>query len=136
MSGNNNSGAPPKLTEERYALIIRCRQKGLPWVHCASIAGICEKSLQTWRKIGKDDIERGKDSVYSRFLLDLKKAFAEWIQSQMDIVEKAGKKGQWTAAMTLLERRDPDNFSLKQKQEIQHLRTPGEPLEIKVTIDK
>jgi hypothetical protein len=130
MASNSNAGAPTKLTPDVHKIIVEAVRKGLPWVHAGNLAGVCEKTVINWREQGAIDTE----GVYFQFLQDLKRAKAEWVKEQLEIIHEAATTGSWQAAAWGLERRDPDHFALKNKHEISG--APGEPLEVKVTIQK
>lgn len=124
-------GAPIKLTKAVHLIIVASISKGLPWCHAAAMADIDERTLHDWRVKGEESVD--ETNIYFRLYRDIKRAKAERVQERLDLIDSAAKGGNWTAAAWELERTDSDNFSLKQK--IQHSGAPGEPFEIKITVD-
>ncbi|KKM80654.1 hypothetical protein LCGC14_1337580, partial [marine sediment metagenome] len=64
------------------------------------------------------------------FMLAIKQAEADLVDSQLGVIQDAGNKGMWAAAMTLLERRFPQDFGRNQRIEVSNQTTIIHRLEL------
>lgn len=75
--GKSGAGRPTKLTPDRHRFIIDEIRKGTPDKVACLLSGAHEDSLNQWDQRGKRDIRSGKDTVFSRFSIDVKIARSE-----------------------------------------------------------
>jgi len=101
-----------KLTPERFETIVRAIREGNTYRAAAGLAGVTESTLYNWLERGR----KARSGKYLEFLEAVKKAEAEAEARHVRIVERAAAKN-WTAAAWWLERRRPDDWSLKQRVE-------------------
>jgi hypothetical protein len=111
-SSQSPKGRPPLFTKERTKLIIEAVKRGLTLKLAAAYAGISYDTLNRWRIKGCED----SDSEFSEFCQSLEQAKAEAALQMVDCITKAATTD-WKAAIWLLSRRHPDQFSENAKEE-------------------
>jgi hypothetical protein len=120
----SKSGAKTKLTKEIIDIAKQYISVGTPVIHVCNALTITEPTWYGWFNKGEDiynnetltDEEREKD-LYFKFFKVVKKAKADLIARNLQIIEKAAETGNWTAAAWKLERLDYENFGKKEKLE-------------------
>lgn len=75
--GKKAAGRPTKLTPDRHKFIIDEIKKGTPDRIACLLSGAHEDSLNQWDQRGKRDIRAGKDTIFSRFSIDVRIAKSE-----------------------------------------------------------
>ncbi len=103
----NPRGQPTKFTPEVKEKILTAIRKGAPYELACNYARIDYTTLLNWKK--KAEIECVQD--YIEFFKDLKEAEGHTSLVWLDVIDKAMKDGQWTAAAWKLERRHNKYFS-------------------------
>lgn len=97
------------------ARIAEATRKGHPITTAGVMAGLAPRTAAQWREQGEAEWEEGDElGSHVPLMLAVKQAEAELVDSQLDIVQDAGARGLWAAAMTLLERRFPQDFGRNQ----------------------
>ena len=96
-------GWPTKFTPERCAAIVDAISHRIPYEYAAEANGISERVLYDWLKIAKQHILENKESDYTKFLQDIKKAEMQRIREHNDMI--AAKPERWQADAWILERR-------------------------------
>jgi hypothetical protein len=96
---------PAKLTSEVQKTIIEAVADGVPLKYAAQAAGIGERTVARWKRLGKSP----ENADYAAFSTALKKAEGEAIARNVRIVKTAAETT-WTAAAWWLERRYPGDF--------------------------
>ena len=109
-------GRPSKLTPKLIESISESIASGMPFNHAAVAAGVSERAFHTYQRQGKEDEEAGVDSIFLQFLQAMKKAEAQAIQKNLDIITKASVD-HWQAAAWILERRHPQEFGRRTRLE-------------------
>lgn len=112
------AGRRIKLDDEIQGLLVAGVRKGLPKTHYCALAGIHTETFNNWMRGAVDErarVEQGgrkhkKGQRFIEFSAAIKRARAEWVEDQMDIIKGEANDGQWTAAAWLLERRLPGEF--------------------------
>jgi hypothetical protein len=103
------------LTDELIISICEHVRAGTAFRDSYLLAGVNKHTGSEWRKQAIKDEKAGETaetSIYVKLSQAMDKAKAEFIRSLVDCVKAAGKEPKhWQAAMTLAERRDPDNYS-------------------------
>lgn len=97
--------AERKFTPEARKAVLKAVSDGLPYKHCASLAGISYRTLKHWLTRGRRD----EDGPYVAFLALVKKAQSKAVQQAVKGIRTAGKKN-WTAYAWFLERTNPEQF--------------------------
>jgi hypothetical protein len=120
--GGRPKGSGIKLTpetQERIVLLIRAGN--YPEIACEA-SGISRRVFYNWKERG----ETGEEP-YASFLHSLIKAEAE---SETTLTMKVYRAGDsiWQAAMTLLERRHPERWGRRERQQIEHSGPGGGPI--------
>lgn len=110
------------LIKEKSPAILESLRLGNTNRGAAYSAGITEETFYSWLRQGQRDLESGIKTEYSEFF----QAVNECIESAKSYALSCWRKhmpDDWRAAMAFLERRDRDNYALKQvmdvKQEVE-----------------
>lgn len=135
--------SPDKLTPDVQKLIVEAVAACAPRMTAAERAGVTDRVLRKWMARGAKD----RSGVYRSFYSAVKKAEAEALLVRIarigkaaqggQVVERTTKttkkkdgtvetttvekysRGEWTADAWALERRDPDNYALHRKRDIE-----------------
>jgi len=105
-----------KLNDEIIKIICDLAEDGLPDAHIANVIGVTPECFCRWKKQG----EQGKSPTHIKFYTEYKKAVAEFIQKNLQIIQKAAFDGSWQAAAWLLERRFWNEFGKKEQMRMEH----------------
>jgi stalled ribosome rescue protein Dom34 len=105
------------ISEGHYAIVV------------CSYLGISEKTYYEWTKQGKNDNEKNKESIFSKFFQSIKEAEAKAEIRHIQTIARAASEGTWQASAWFLERKHKDRWS--QKQDITLSGNPDAPLEIR-----
>ncbi len=106
-------GRPSKLTADIQSRIVSAVRCGASFKNACVAAGISERTFQRWRQKGE---HQGAKTEYRRFWRDLTQAEQEGQTARLAIIQKAARND-WRAAAWLLERMNPERFSLRYKIE-------------------
>lgn len=136
----------PDVKGQTYAArIIQLVRGGNYAIDAANASGICIASFYAWKKRGEDAAQlraSGKavpvsERVYLDFLESVERAGGSAKADMVETIRLAAKPytdkegnrvaGNWVAAMTFLERRDPDNWG-RGAQRVQLENPDGSPL--------
>lgn len=120
-------GRPTKLTPKLQERICEFIRGGNYITTSCEACGISTVIYNDWKKRG----ERGEEPFLS-FLNAIKKAEVDCETRLLAIVDKAAEKN-WPAAMTIMERRNPEKWGRRTRQEI--VGRGGGPVEFKVVYD-
>lgn len=98
--------------------IAEATRLGHPLATAAQLAGIVERTAHEWRAIGTEelsiDLESGELSPHALFAQTLNQAEAEMVDAKLGVINAATEEAPskaWVPAMTLLQRRRPQDFS-------------------------
>lgn len=94
-----------KYTPERIEAILSALRLGTPRKHSAQASGINEATFHEWMKN-----QEFSDKVQA--------AEADFIINNLKVIEAASEKGNWQASAWKLERRQKEDFALR--QDIKH----------------
>jgi len=86
---------------------------GAPMHHAAAAAGIGERTLQTAMARARDG-----DPRYVPLLREMEEAEGGMVTRALGVIRRAAEEGQWQAAAWLLERRHPDHFGRRDRQDV------------------
>lgn len=101
------SGRLPSLTQEVSAAIVEAVRNGSTFKLAAETAGISERTMARWMSRGRKE----SDGVYWLFWQAVKKAHADLIAENVNLIRTAAKEPKhWTAAAWLAERLAPDQY--------------------------
>ena len=98
----NLGGRPTTLTEEISQAIIADVREFLSIAYSSDSQGQPRATVWSWIEHGNEDIKAGKDSLFSRFSIGIKKARSDFVKECVHFI-KSGKNN-WTANAWLLER--------------------------------
>ena len=102
-----------KFTAESREIILQRRRLGVPLRECAHAAGVSDKTLYTWQKMGQEHLAAEIPSDFAKFATDLDKAGAEGATA---LIAKVQRADDWRAAAWMLARCWPHYFG-KQVEE-------------------
>jgi len=117
-----------KLNNDLINEICKLIEAGNYARHAALSVGITEQTFYNWINRG----ERSKSGIYFEFFESIKKSRAKAIVRNVAIVNKAAQDGDWKAAMTWLERTEPDLYGRKER--IEHSSDKDSPLMIEFVV--
>lgn len=93
---------PSKLTEELIETMASKLRKGLPITSACDLLGITQASHSNWTRQGEQDLSDDIDSLYSSYLITIKKSRAEFEEAALDDIG-SGRPG-WQGRAWVLER--------------------------------
>ena len=110
------------LTDDVKSQIIRYLRAGVSYKTAAQAARISERAIHNWMKRGRqaeERVEAGEDIpdselLYLNFVQDIAATHADVIVTAAAQVRQAGATD-WRAALSLLERRAPDDWTLRRE---------------------
>ena len=105
-------GRHGKLTPELQETILKYIEAGNYAKHACQAVGISEKTYYEWLKKGEN--AKRTTNRYGEFSKSIKESQAKAIIRNVTIVNKAAKDGDWKAAMTWLERTQPEHYSRRE----------------------
>lgn len=111
----NKGGRPTKLTPDIQVKLVQAIKAGNYFNVACEYVGIDYRTFRNWMKKG----EESKSGQYFQFFHAIKKAEAE-AETRMVAIWQNAMKDDWKAAATFLERKYPDRWGRKDKQEVTH----------------
>jgi len=117
---NSKPGQPTKCTPQLIEKISSFVAKGNYILTSCQLCGINSKSYYNWIAKAEEAYEQGEnDSIYLQFFYSIKRAEAKAESELVGIVrETAIDKKEWLPAMTFLERRHPDRWGRKDRNQV------------------
>jgi hypothetical protein len=103
-------GRPTNCTTETTAVIANARGVGMSWARAAALANVSVDAVHDWRAKGA-----AGEQPYADFLRCCERARSEWVERQLAIIQDAATDGTWQASAWLLERGEPDDYSLRNR---------------------
>lgn len=100
---------------------------GSSYATAITLSGIGERTFYRWMQQGA---RAKRNGVARQFWQKIKRAEATAIHRNVLVIQTAARKD-WRASLCFLERKDPENWSAKQK--IEHSTAPGAPMQHEVT---
>lgn len=105
-----------KYDKDRHDAIVRLAGKGVPFAQICELVGISRRTLYNWLDRGRDGEE-----PYQELYEAVEHSRALLVERLNDVViEAALEKGNWQAAMTWLERYDPERWGRNKTVTIEH----------------
>jgi hypothetical protein len=103
-------GQPSKLTKEtkdkiKTALLAGCKIKS-----ACTYAEINERTYYTWKERGEVELAQGKETQYTQFLQFIQEC-QELARPRLEMILSKAAEQDWKAALTILERRYPEDWS-------------------------
>lgn len=139
-------GKKPRLDDDLIKLLCDAKRLGLPSRDIAAFCRVDSGSLLSWARMGRQDKEKGRKTVYAQFFEAYEKAEAERLAQSFLRIHQAAKGGhqaqritttftdtdgtqtttvvektaepQWKADAWMLERTRPDDFAPKSRTEL------------------
>jgi transposase len=100
----------------------------------ARAAGVGTSTLYRWLETGEADHEHDRDTPLREFWDAVEKAQAEAEATDLALIAKAARSGQWQAAAWRLERKFPDRWGRREKHTHEVAGPNGEPMDFTVAI--
>jgi len=113
MPTNAISSPHPLLEPAVRAKVLEAIGLGAPMHIAAAAAGVHERTLQRALARGRDG-----DPRYAALVEAMAQAEAESATTALQVVRAAALGGQWQAAAWLLERRWPDDYGRRDRQDV------------------
>ena len=108
------AGRKSKLTPERQQKIVELVAAGNYQNVAAHCVGIDETTLSRWLKMGSEQ----SSGPYYEFRQALKEAEAQSEAVRIERIATAGQTGNWQADAWYLERRYPDRWARRERQDL------------------
>lgn len=105
---------------------------GLNRNDAAALAGWSRQVFKVYIERGETAVAEGRHDKFVTFLAEVERAEAEFKASCHGVIVNAAQNGQWTAAMTLLERRFPQEYS---RRTLEVTGRDGGPIEVRHTAE-
>lgn len=106
---------PTKLTFETTEKLCEAIRLGSTYELACNFAGVSYNRFNEWRKAGK----AAKNGKFKEFYNAIKKAEGDATNKWLGHIEDAAQDGNWQAAAWKLERRYPDDYGKRIKQQVQ-----------------
>ena len=107
---------PTKLTPVMHEAILECIRKGMPVTRICAYLRLSKSTFYNWQTRGR----RGEEP-FAKLLEDVEHAMAEMELNLLGVVRKSAfEKENWVAAMTLLERKWPENYGRNRDVTVTH----------------
>jgi hypothetical protein len=103
------NGRPLLCNQETIDRLTYSLRLGSPLKYALKYARIAPETYNLYMTLG-----RAGEEPYLSFLNAVESCEGEFVQKNLDVVNKAASEKQWSAAAWLLERRIPSNFSKNQ----------------------
>lgn len=107
-------GRPTKLTPERAKIIADAIAAGNYYETACALAGVDYTTVRKWIQKG----EKAQKGALFEFVKAVKKAEAFAEAERIKRIREAAKEGNWQADAWWLERRFPERWGRKERQEI------------------
>jgi len=107
------------FTPENRERIIELVRAGNGATTAAKAVGVIPSTLYKWVSVGMEDIANEKESDYADFAIELRRADAAFETSIYEVLVNASQEsGKEYMIQWILERKYPERFSLKKKQDM------------------
>lgn len=117
----------PKLTEELIDTVAKSIRMGSYVETAVALAGISKDTFYRWLR--QAESEDAKE-ITIKLSDAVKKAMAESEQRDLDVIDRAAQRGEWTAAAWRLERKFPSKWGRQAKVQLEHTGLDGGPIEL------
>lgn len=126
---NGKMGRRVRLNEIMIKKICDLIKAGNFEYIAATLSGISDSTLRLWKNTGAEQINEGKNTIYTRLYEGMMEANAYAMAYHVQNVREAGKKS-WQASAWWLERKYPDEFGNRYKLEERKVKILEERLEL------
>lgn len=108
-----------KYSAQVHKTVVKAMREGRTKNIAAALIGVHPDSLAAWLSMGRDQPDRYPE--YAQLRADVEKAMAEYAAEALDRIQAAAKADprNWTADAWYLERTRPEDFSKRDKVEIE-----------------
>ncbi len=128
---------PSKLTAEVSEKIVRAIRAGNYPEVAAGHAGIHPATYYRWMERGALEGDAAEDDPYRRFRSEVDRALSDAEATEVGLIVKAARDGDWRAAAWLLERRFADRWGRRERlEQVHEVRVPDEASELDQEIER
>lgn len=107
---SKHTGRKPKLDEVMVKLLCDTKSSGVSNRSVCAFAEISEPTFYAWLSKGEKAVSEGKQTIYTDFFKQYKKAETTHKVSLLNQIRESAKKGNWQAAAWELERCYPEEY--------------------------
>lgn len=133
LSKKSNAGRETKLNREMIAEIANYIELGFTIKDTCEAVGIEQSTFFNWKNQGKRDKENGIKSEFLEFLESIKKGKHKIKQLMLSKIVQAADEN-WNAAAWWLERKYPENYSLR--PELRKTKTKNKGKQVESDVDE
>ena len=98
---------------KKVKLFLKAVSLGMSDADACRRSGIAVATIQDYKWKGNQDLEKGKDTIYSQFMELYNNAYSSFIEVNLQNIMNAGLQD-WRASHALLKMRDAKNYGDKQ----------------------
>lgn len=102
---------------KKVKLFLKAVSLGMSDIDACRRSGIAASTIQDYKWKGNQDLEKGKDTIYSQFMELYNNAYSSFIEVNLQNIMNAGMQD-WRASHALLKMRDAKNYGDKQEVNI------------------
>lgn len=99
---------------KKVKLFLKAVSLGMSDADACRRSGIAVATIQDYKWKGNQDLEKGKDTIYSQFMELYNNAYSSFIEVNLQNIMNAGLQD-WRASHALLKMRDARNYGDKQE---------------------
>ncbi|MDI9504431.1 MAG: hypothetical protein QM205_05815 [Bacillota bacterium] len=99
---------------KKVKLFLKAVSLGMSDADACRRSGIAVATIQDYKWKGNQDLEKGKDTIYSQFMELYNNAYSSFIEVNLQNIMNAGLHD-WRASHALLKMRDAKNYGDKQE---------------------
>jgi hypothetical protein len=99
---------------KKVKLFLKAVSLGMSDADACRRSGIAVATIQDYKWKGNQDLEKGKDTIYSQFMELYNNAYSSFIEVNLQNIMNAGLQD-WRASHALLKMRDAKNYGDKQE---------------------
>jgi transposase len=119
----------PSQFEQARSIILRALRQGAPIRTACHIAGISKSTYYEWCRLGREHPR----SAHAAFVLEGSKAISTAELNLIGVIRRAAAKGDWRAALAILERRWPEEYGRRIQMVENPSKHQGPPPQLIVT---
>lgn len=113
---NRRRGRPTKLTKALTSKIAKHVEDWLPFEQACLLSDTSERYLYRWKEYGERDEKAGKETIFTHFCQEIKKAEAKAEAAALKTIRNG--ENNWQAKAWLLERRHHDRYGRRIVNEV------------------
>lgn len=102
----------PEKQAEKVQKLLAYLELGMPVSQACARVRLPRRTVQDWLAKGRAQIEDDPeaDTIYTRLVMDVERARAEFMAQHVEVVNRAAREGEWRASTFMLTKRFPESF--------------------------